>query len=114
MTNWLCLTALARKVSGLIEYLHRGPVKGPAFFWYYSLWRLRRLAAGAGLKIIRTHGQGLLQETARLPLGRGRFLPLVPRPFADWFFQRVEPVLRETPLAACMGTILVVCRTSDD
>ncbi len=114
VTNWLCLTALARKVSSLIEYLHRGPVKGPAFFWYYSLWRLRRLVAGAGLKVIRTHGQGLLQATARLPLGRGRFLPLVPRTFADWFFRRIEPALRETLLVAFMGTILVVCETRDD
>ncbi len=114
VTNWVCLTALARHVTRLIRYLHSGPAEGPAIFWYYSLWRLRRLTADAGLKIVKTHGQGLLQATARLPLGRGRFLPLVPSPVADWLFRRIEPLLRETPLLALMGTILAVCHPSDD
>lgn len=114
VTNWLCLTALARRLTSLVRYLHSGSAEDPAIFWYYSLWRLRRLTASAGLKTVKTHGQGLLQATARLPLGRGRFLPLVPRPLADWFFRRIEPVLRETRLVAFMGTILVVCHTSDD
>ena len=114
VTNWLCLTALARRVSRLISSLRPGRDQDPAIFWYYSLWSVRRLAVSAGLTIVRRRGQGLLQATARLPLGRGRFLPLIPRPLADWFFRRIEPVLRETPLLAVMGTIMVVCRTRND
>ncbi len=113
VTNWLCLTALARQVTRLIGHLRSAPAQGPDIFWYHSLWSLRRLAVSAGLTIVNTHGQGLLQATARLPLGRGRFLPLVPGPLADWFFRRVEPVFRETSLLAFTGTILVVCRTTN-
>lgn len=114
VTNWLCLTALTRQITRLVGYLHSGRPQGPQIFWYHSLWHLRRLAASAGLTILKTHGQGLLQATARLPLGRGRFLPLVPRRFADWFFGRIEPALRDTPLLALMGTISVVCETKND
>jgi SAM-dependent methyltransferase len=114
VTNWLCLTALTRQINRLARFLRSGPAQGPRIFWYYSLWGLHRLAARAGMTIVKAHGQGLLQATARLPLGRGRFLPLVPRPLADWFFHRVEPAFRETPLLAFMGTISVTCRTKDD
>lgn len=113
VTNWLCLTALTRQITRLVGFLRSGRAQGTPIFWYHSLWSLRRLAASAGLRIVKLHGLGLLQATARLPLGRGRFLPLVPRPLADWFFRRVEPAFRETSLLAFMGTISVVCRTSD-
>lgn len=113
VTNWLCLTALTRRIARLSSRLrHPGRTKELQIFWYRSLWSLRRLAACAGLTILKTHGQGLLQATARLPFGRGRFLPLVPGRLADWFFCRVEPALRDTPLLALMGTILVVCQAT--
>jgi len=114
VTNRVCLTALVRWLGRLPGYLLGSRTRQPRIFWYHSLGDLRRLTASAGLMILRTHGQGLLQATARLPLGRGRFLPLVPRVLADWFFERIEPALRDTPLLALMGTILVVCRAGSD
>ena len=115
VTNRLCLTALTRRITRLVLCLRPALRQGgPQVFWYHSLWSLRRLAASAGLTLVKTHGQGLFQATARLPLGRGKFLPLAPRPLADWFFQRIEPVLRDTPLLAFMGTIVAICRTSSD
>jgi len=109
MTNRYRLAALARWPARLWRRLRRSRTSDPPLVWDYSLGEFRQLLAQAGLVAQQTHGQGLLQATARVPLGRGRFLPLVPRPLADWFFSHVEPSLRETPLLALMGTIMVVC-----
>ena len=109
MTNRLRLLALVRWPTRLFVRLRHGRPAQPPIFWSYSLWRFRRFLSDAGLTPETTHGQGLLQA-ARIPLGRGRFFPIVPRPLADWFFVHVEPCLRETLLLALMGTVMFVCR----
>lgn len=111
-TNRFRLLALVRWPDRALDRLRHGTPTGPRIFWAHSLWESRRLLAQARLKPEKTHGQGLLQA-ARIPLGRGRFFPLVPRALADWFFVHVEPRLRETWLLALMGTVMFVCRPVD-
>ncbi len=109
ITNKWRINALADLPVALARALrlNRSP-GGPQIAWYYSTKTFKRFLRRAGLRIRHLRGQGLFQAGARLPVTRRFSIPLVPRAFADWFFARVEPPLREGPLLGVMGTIMAI------
>lgn len=109
MTNRWRLNALGEAPGALYRRLGlaQQPTT-PRYMWHYSASEFKRFFERAGLTIERLHGQGLFQANARLWLNSEVSLPMFPRWFADAFFAHVEPFLRETPLAALMGTVMAV------
>ena len=109
MTNRWRLNALGEAPGALYRRLGlaQQPTT-PRYMWHYSAPEFKRFFERAGLTIERLHGQGLFQANARLWLNSEVSLPMFPRWFADAFFAHVEPFLRETPLAAVMGTVMAV------
>jgi len=114
MTNKYRINALTNLPVALARALrlNRTP-PGPRIVWYYSTRTFQAFLRRAGLKIRRLRGLGLFQAGARLPLTRRHSIPLVPRPFADWFFTHVEPRLREGPLLHVMGTIIAIAAVEE-
>ncbi|MFZ2518354.1 MAG: class I SAM-dependent methyltransferase [Anaerolineae bacterium] len=109
MTNRWRLNALGEAPGALYRRLGlaQQPTT-PRYMWHYSAPEFKHFFERAGLTIERLHGQGLFQANARLWLNSEVSLPMFPRWFADAFFAHVEPFLRETPLAAVMGTVMAV------
>jgi len=111
MTNKYRINALARLPETLYQRLRPARQTGtPRYMWAYSVPTFRCLIRQAGLEIYKLHGQGLFQANARLRLSRRLSIPLFPRSFALWFFDRIEPRLRETPLLSIMGTVMAIAR----
>ena len=110
MTNRYRLNALGRLPEAILLRLLRLllPAQTPRYMWAYSVPTFRRFLDRAGLKIVRLHGQGLFQANARWRLTRSLSIPMYPRAFALWFFERVEPKLRETAWLNVMGTVMAV------
>jgi len=115
MTNKWRINALAGLPMALARALRlsKSPA-GPQIVWYYSTRTFKAFLRRAGLRIRRLRGQGLFQAGARLPLTRRFSIPLVPRLFADWFFARLEPPLRESPLLHVMGTVMAIAVAEDE
>ena len=111
MTNKYRLNALGRLPQDLVQRLRalRGR-QTPRYMWSYGVPTFVRFLREAGLELTRLHGQGLLQANARLALSHRLSVPLFPRRFALWFFERVEPRLREGPLLNVMGTVMAIAR----
>ncbi len=110
MTNKYRINALLRLPEVLYRRLRPAKSEAPRYMWSYSVPQFRRFLHQAGLDIQTLHGQGLLQANARLRLGRKLSVAAFPRPFALWFFAKVEPPLRETFLRGVMGTVMAVAR----
>lgn len=106
MTNKYRINALARIPETLYRRLRGSDT--PRYMWSYSVGAFKRFLHQSGLSIERLHGQGLFQANARLRITRRFSVKLFPKPFADWFFDRVEPGLREGPLLNVMGTVMAV------
>jgi 2-polyprenyl-6-hydroxyphenyl methylase/3-demethylubiquinone-9 3-methyltransferase len=108
MTNKYRINALARLPETLYRRL-RGPrTDEPRYMWSYSVRQFLRFCTNADLNVRKLHGQGLFQANARVRLTRRLSIKLFPQPFADWFFTRIEPRLRETPLLKIMGTVMAI------
>ncbi|MDH7486926.1 MAG: class I SAM-dependent methyltransferase [Anaerolineae bacterium] len=109
MTNKWRINALANLPQACARALrlNRSPA-GPQIAWYYSTRTFRRWLQQAGLRVCLLRGQGLFQAGARLAFTRRFSIPLFPRAFADWFFARIEPRLRQSPLLHVMGTVMAI------
>jgi len=111
MTNKYRLNALGRLPQTIYQRLRPARADAPPrYMWSYSVPTFRRFLQTAGLRVVTLHGQGLFQSNARLQLSRRLSVPLFPRAFALWFFQRVEPHLRETWWLNVMGTVMAIAR----
>jgi len=109
MTNKYRINALVRLPENAYRRLrarHGDHARG--YVWFYSVAQFVELIRQAGLRVRTLHGQGLFQANARLRLTRRLSVPIFPRPFALWFFNKIEPRLRETPLLYIMGTIMAI------
>lgn len=116
MTNQYRLNALGRLPESLLLRLLSWvrPAQTPRYMWAYGVPAFRRFFDRAGLKITRLHGQGLFQANARWRLSRRWSLPMYPRAFALWFFERVEPGLRETAWLNVMGTVMAIAAPENE
>ncbi len=109
MTNRWRINALGEVPGAIYRRLglaRRPPT--PRYMWHYSVPAFTRFLRQAGLHIVRLHGQGLFQANARLQLHSELAVPMFPRRFADTFFERFEPPLRDTALCNIMGTVMVM------
>ena len=115
MTNKWRINALANLPVALARLLrlNRSPA-GTQIAWYHSTRTFKGWLQRAGLKIRHLRGQGLFQSGARLAFTRRFSVPLFPVAFADWFFARVEPALRESPLLHVMGTMMAIAVAEDE
>ncbi len=109
MTNRWRINALGEVPSALYRWLGLARRPGtPRYMWHYSVPTFTSFLQQAGLHIVRLHGQGLVQANARVQLHSGLAIPMFPRRFADTFFDRFEPPLRDTVFRNIMGTVMVV------
>ena len=109
MTNKYRFNALARLPENLYKMLRPARFsQTPRYMWSYSVPQFRRFLEGAGLRVLWLRGQGLFQANARIRLGKRLAINPFPRPFAHWFFAKVEPRLRETWLRNIMGTVMAI------
>lgn len=109
MTNRWRINALGEVPSAIYRGLGLAQrASTPRYMWHYSVPAFTRFLRQAGLHMVRLHGQGLFQANAQLRVHSGLAIPMFPRRFADRFFERYEPPLRETPLSYIMGTVMAV------
>ncbi len=109
MTNRWRFNALGEAPGALYRALGltRRPTT-PRYMWHYSVPTFISFVRQAGLHIVQLHGQGLFQANARVQLHSELAVPMFPRRFADKFFERYEPPLRDTALRNIMGTVMVM------
>lgn len=115
MTNKYRLNALFRLPEAAYRYLRPSRFQDtPRYMWSYSVGEFKRFLQGAGLGIQKLHGQGLLQANARIRLGKRLSIRPFPRPLALWFFDKVEPHLRQTWALNIMGTVMAIASPQGD